>query len=67
MPCLSWSLQALLYEKDPLLRKNCYAHDNLFLAEIALLGKIVQIDDVLFIDASPEITNRSLAEHYTIL
>jgi len=47
------------------LRKNCYAHDNLFLAEIALLGKIVQIDDVLFIRRLTRNYKSNLAEHYT--
>ena len=46
------------------LHKNCYAHDNLFLAEIALLGKIVQIDDVLFIRRLTRNYNLSLDEHH---
>ena len=46
------------------LRKNCYAHDNLFLAEIALLGKIIQIDDVLFIRRLTRNYKSNLAEHY---
>ncbi|MEI7635905.1 MAG: sulfotransferase [Syntrophus sp. (in: bacteria)] len=46
------------------LHKNCYAHDNLFLAEIALLGKIVQIDDVLFIRYLTRNYNLSLDAHH---
>ena len=46
------------------LQKNCYAHDNLFLAEIALLGKIVQIDDVLFNRGLTRNYNLSLEKHH---
>ncbi|HET6461655.1 MAG TPA: sulfotransferase [Syntrophales bacterium] len=46
------------------LRKHCYAHDNLFLAEIALLGKIIQIDDVLFIRHLTRKLKSNLDEHY---
>lgn len=46
------------------LRKNCYAHDNLFLAEIALLGKIVQIDAALFIRRLTRNYKSNLGEHY---
>ncbi|MGO9139661.1 MAG: sulfotransferase [Syntrophales bacterium] len=46
------------------LHKNCYAHDNLFLAEIALLGKIIQIDDVLFIRGLTRNYNLSLGKHH---
>ena len=46
------------------LRKNCYAHDNLFLAEIALLGKIIQINDVLFIRCLTRNYNLRLDEHH---
>ncbi len=50
--------------KTHALRKNCYAHDNLFLAEVALLGKIVQIDDVLFIRHLTRNYNLSLDAHH---
>jgi tetratricopeptide (TPR) repeat protein len=46
------------------LRKKCYAHDNLFLAEIALLGKIIQIDDVLFRRRLTRNYNLSMDEHH---
>jgi tetratricopeptide (TPR) repeat protein len=46
------------------LYKNCYAHDNLFLAEIALLGKIVQIADVLFIRGLTRNYNVTMDEHH---
>jgi glycosyltransferase involved in cell wall biosynthesis len=50
--------------KTRALYKNCYAHDNLFLAEIALLGKIIQINDVLFIRCLTRNYNLRLDEHH---
>ncbi|HAJ27407.1 MAG TPA: hypothetical protein DCG53_09230 [Syntrophus sp. (in: bacteria)] len=44
--------------------KNAYAHDNLFLAEIALLGKIIQIDDALFIRILTRKYDVTMAQHY---
>mgnify|MGYP001174220361 FL=1 len=46
------------------LRMNAYAHDNLFLAEIALMGRIIQIEDVLFIRHLTRNYDLSLAEHH---
>ncbi|MCX7635131.1 MAG: tetratricopeptide repeat protein, partial [Syntrophales bacterium] len=42
-----------LFRRDMLaktraLRMTAYAHDNLLLAEVALLGKIIQVEEVLF-------------------
>jgi tetratricopeptide (TPR) repeat protein/glycosyltransferase involved in cell wall biosynthesis len=48
-------------------RKNAYAHDNLFLAEIALMGKIIQLDDHLFIRHLTRNYERSIEEHHTDL
>ena len=48
-------------------RKDAYAHDNLFLAEIALMGKIIQIDDQLFVRHLTRDYERSFAEHHTDL
>ncbi len=50
--------------KTRALRMSAYAHDNLFLAEIALLGKIVQIDDVLFIRRLTRNYDLSLDDHH---
>ncbi len=48
-------------------RKDAYAHDTLFLAEVALMGKIIQIDDFLFIRNLTRNYERSFEEHYTDL
>jgi len=48
-------------------RKDAYAHDTLFLAEVALMGKIIQIDEPLFIRNLTRNYERSLDEHYTDL
>ena len=53
-----------MMRKTRSLRMNAYAHDNLFLAEIALLGRIVQIEDVLFIRHLTRNYDLSLAEHH---
>jgi len=53
-----------LMRKTRSLRMKAYAHDNLFLAEISLLGKIVQIDDVLFYRRLTRNYDRSLDEHH---
>ncbi len=50
--------------KTRALRMNAYAHDNLFLAEIALLGRIVQIDDVLFIRRLTRNYDLSIDDHH---
>ena len=47
------------------LRRDAYAHDNLLLAEIALAGKIVQIDEPLFIRNLTRNYDRSYEEHHT--
>jgi tetratricopeptide (TPR) repeat protein/glycosyltransferase involved in cell wall biosynthesis len=46
-------------------RKDAYAHDNLFLAEIALIGKIIQIDDQLFVRNLTRNYQCSFDEHHT--
>ena len=46
-------------------KKDAYAHDTLFLAEVAMLGKIIQIDELLFIRNLTRDYERSLDEHYT--
>jgi hypothetical protein len=53
-----------IVRKTRSLRKNAYAIDNLFLAEIALLGKIVQIEDVLFIRQLTRNYNIPLDQHH---
>ena len=46
-------------------KKDAYAHDNLLLAEVALMGKIIQIEDFLFIRNLTRNYGRSFEEHYT--
>ncbi len=53
-----------LMRKTRSLRMNAYAHDNLFLAEIALAGRIIQIEDVLFVRHLTRNYDLSLAEHH---
>jgi glycosyltransferase involved in cell wall biosynthesis len=54
-----------LLRKTRSFRKDAYAHDNLLLAEVALMGKIIQIDDYLFIRNLTRNYERSFEEHYT--
>ncbi|HVO65655.1 MAG TPA: tetratricopeptide repeat protein [Syntrophales bacterium] len=46
-------------------RKDAYAHDNLLLAEVSLMGKIIQLDDQLFIRNLTRNYKYSFEEHYT--
>jgi tetratricopeptide (TPR) repeat protein len=56
-----------IIRKTRSLRKDAYAHDNLFLAEIALMGKIVQIGEQLFVRNLTRNYQRSFDEHHTDL